>query len=167
MTTGGFESTIGVVSTTGGVSAATGSLGVTSTGVDTVTGRSGPPERPRPPTLESFVFAGFTFTTGSAVAVDVSSRSTVTVLALTVLVGLPSPLGPESWSLPTSFVPVVAAPEGASAPGFDGADDDAASPPDESDSAAATPWPALSAMPAPAATTHTPRNQRFALTDGM
>ncbi|OPX11509.1 hypothetical protein B1790_08180 [Mycobacterium sp. AT1] len=98
---------------------------------------------------------------------DGSSRSTVTVLALTVLVGLPSPFDPESCFLPTSFVTAAASPEDVSALGFDGADDDPVSPPGESDSAAATPWPALSAMPAPTATTHTPRNQRFALTDGM
>ncbi|MCV7421543.1 hypothetical protein H7K45_13435 [Mycobacterium yunnanensis] len=54
------------------------------------------------------------------------------------------------------------------APDADAEDDDSEPPPAESESAAAaTPWLALSAIPTPAATTHTPRNQRFVPTDGM
>ncbi|WP_459985350.1 hypothetical protein [Mycolicibacterium hodleri] len=128
-----------------------------------------------------FVFAGFTFTTGSASVVMVSSRSTVTVDALTVLVGPSALLDPETWSLSTSLDPAAADPAADSTlcadddddpdtdadDAEDAEDDDPVSPPDESDSAAATPWLAPSAMPAPTVTTHTPRNQRLELTDGM
>jgi hypothetical protein len=88
-------------------------------------------------------------------------------------------LDPGSWSLPTSFDPVAAVPEGSEScvddegpddpdvPDDEADDDEPASPPVESDSAAATPWLAPSAIPIPAVTTHTPRNQRLALTDGM
>jgi hypothetical protein len=105
------------------------------------------------------------------VVVMVSSRSTFTVYALTVLVGPPTLEDPESRSLSTSFDPTAAGPEGSDAPDVpdvpDVPDDELAPPPDESDSAAATPWLAPSAIPTPAVTIHAPRNQRFALTDGM
>ncbi|MEU0495231.1 hypothetical protein [Mycobacterium sp. NPDC006124] len=107
----------------------------------------------------------------------------VTVDALTVLDGLsvslespaefcPAalPFDPVDTSAVFTAVGADSVPDGE--PGDDAdagedADEDSLLPPEESVSAAATPWLALSAMPAPAATTHTPRNQRFALTVGM
>ena len=114
----------GVVSTAGGVSAATGSLAVASTGVDRRRERrvgllSGHGLRLR----QSSSSPASPSRRGRQWRLDVSSRSTVTVFALTVLVGLRSPLTPRIMVLANVFrARRRARPEGASVPGLDGAD---------------------------------------------